>query len=118
MRATVVVLALAAALLAGTAASAAAAATTSCGSVSGWKVSADPRTTTCGLARSATRDFLRRLGRGEGLPARIVGRSPKTGRRYRLRKTRDAGTQTTSDTTYTGRAGEAVLKVRIRTTVQ
>lgn len=89
----------------------------SCGSITGWRVSADRQTTTCQLARSATRDFLRRLGRGEGRPDEIVGKSPKTGKRYRLRLASDRGTQTTSDNTYTGRAGRAVLRVRIRSEI-
>ncbi len=84
-----------------------------CGTISGWRIAADAETTTCGLARSATRNFLSRGARGVGTPARIVGRSPKTGRLYRFRLARTTSTQTTSSSLYRGRAGEAVLRVRI-----
>ena len=84
-----------------------------CGVIDGWRVAADAETTTCALARSATRSFLRRLGEGEGTPSRIVGRSQKTDRLYDFRLARTTSTSTTTSSLYRGRAGAAVLRVRI-----
>ncbi len=88
-----------------------------CGVISGYRVAADAQSTTCGLARSATRDYLRRLGQGNGVPGRIVGKSPKTGRRYGFRLARTTRTQTTGSSLYRGRAGAAVLRVRISSSI-
>ncbi len=95
----------------------AAAASRGCGTIDGWRVSVDAESTTCGLGRSATRSFLRRVGQGAGTPGFIYGRSPKTGRVYRFRLASDTGTQTTSNLLYRGRAGAAVLRVRIRSRI-
>ncbi len=86
-----------------------------CGSISGWTVRADSVATTCGLARSATRDYLRKLGRGKATnpPLRISGTNPKTGRRYRLELYSTTSRPTSTTNTYTGRAGETTLRVRI-----
>ena len=89
----------------------ASAAMKSCGAISGWKVAADAETTSCALAKSATRSFLRRLGAGNGTPERIVGR--RDGQRFRLRLARTDSKQTVSKNVYRGRDGDAVLRVRI-----
>ncbi|CAA9514212.1 MAG: hypothetical protein AVDCRST_MAG53-2962 [uncultured Solirubrobacteraceae bacterium] len=94
---------------------AAAARMRSCGVISEYRVAADAQTTTCGLSRSAMRDFLRRAS--SGTPRSIVGRSPKTGRRYRLTRASVRRTQTTFTSLYTGRAGQAVLRVRISSSI-
>src|SRR5215218_7135414 len=59
----------------------------SCGKLSGWSVHADRATTTCGLACSAARDFLRKLGDGHGTPEKIIGRSlpPRAGEGVEIR---------------------------------
>jgi hypothetical protein len=88
-----------------------------CGVISGYRVAADAQSTTCGLARSATRNFIRKLGQGFGTPTRIVGRSPKTGRLYGFGLARTTRTQTTSSSLYKGRAGAAVLRVRISSSI-
>jgi hypothetical protein len=96
-----------------TATSVAAADLRSCGKLSGWSVHAERATTTCGLARSATRDFLRKLGEGHGTPESIIGRSPKSGRGYRLTLRFTVTRPTSSASMYAGRAGDATLRVRI-----
>ena len=84
-----------------------------CGEVGGWTVKADGETTTCGLARSAARDFLRKLAEGQGAPDEIVGTSRKTGKRYRFTRRSSVTRLRKSIHTYLGRAGEAALRVRI-----
>jgi hypothetical protein len=84
-----------------------------CGEVRGWTVKADAETTTCSLARSAARDFLRKLGDGEGAPDEIVGTSRKTGKRYRFTRRSSVTHPRKSIHTYLGRAGDAALRVRI-----
>ncbi len=84
-----------------------------CGEVGGWTVKADGETTTCGLARSAARDFLRRLADGDGAPDEIVGTSRKTDKPYRLTRRSSVTRPSKSIHTYLGRAGEAALRVRI-----
>ena len=84
-----------------------------CGEVRGWTVKADAETTTCGLARSAARDFVRELADGDGAPDEIVGTSRKTGKRYRFSRRSSVTRPEKSIHTYLGRAGEAALRVRI-----
>jgi hypothetical protein len=54
-----------------------------------------------------------RNGQGAGEPSRIVGRSPKTGRRYRLTWRSTTTRQPRARASTRARAGAAVLRVRI-----
>src|SRR6186997_3379969 len=63
--------------------------TRACGKVGGYIVRSDQRTTTCGLARNAARNFLAGFGALGHAPRYIHGHSPKTGLTYRLRRAPD-----------------------------
>lgn len=88
-----------------------------CGSISGYVIQRDPVTTTCGLARSATRDYIARLGQAQGRPDWVLGRSPKTRNVYRLYLRRYISTRTWNASTFVGRAGDARLVVKITATL-
>lgn len=91
----------------------------SCGVVRGWRIAADPETTTCGLARSAGRYFAGQAARGEATSRHIYGWSPKTGRQYRFTRIRRGLSPSRRSVVhvYTGRAGDEVLRVTISATL-
>ena len=94
--------------------------TRGCGTVGGWTVAAGKTTTTCGLARSAARDFLARVDDdrieyGDASPRRITGYSAKRGRSYRLENMGTTVTTSRMTASYEGHAGAATLLVRIST---
>jgi len=86
---------------------------TLCGVLSGHRFGADVPSTPCALARSATRDYIRRSEAAAGVPRRIVGRHPGTGLRYRLTRVGTTQSSMRLSSLYLGRAGDAVLRVRI-----
>jgi len=88
--------------------------TRACGKVGGYIVRSDQRTTTCGLARNAARNFLAGFGALGHAPRYIHGHSPKTGLTYRLRRATAAVRLTGSTYTYVGRTGQARLFVWLR----
>ncbi len=83
------------------AAPAVAGADTHCGTVGSYTVHADERTTTCGLARSTTRNYLR-----GGRPATVWGHSAKRGRSYKFWRLYDTG----RIAKFEGSAGTARLR--------